>query len=259
MQWWPGKKDKDGNEIPPSHKNARFTASLSTMENVDPNYNDPAGVELGGVIYGGRDSDTWVPVLEAYGWAHGIVTMGASIESETTAATLGKTGVRTFNPMSNMDFLSIPMGKYVDINIRFGEKLDKAPTVYSVNYFLKDSETGQFLNTKLDKLIWLKWMELRVNGEADAIDIGTGLIPEYDDLVKLFKKHLNKEYTQEDYIKQFTLRVPENLAKLERIIAIYKDAGPEVPEELFEILENQKEKLQKIGREKGDHISPLDF
>ena len=96
------------------------------MENVDPNYDDPAGVELGGVIYGGRDSDTWVPVLESYGWAHGIVTMGASIESETTAATLGKTGVRTFNPMSNMDFLSIPMGKYVDINIKFGEKLDKA-------------------------------------------------------------------------------------------------------------------------------------
>ena len=103
--------------------------------------------------------------------------MGASIESETTAATLGKTGVRTFNPMSNMDFLSIPVGKYIDINIEFGERLEKAPAVYSVNYFLRDSQTGQFLNSKLDKMVWLKWMDLRVNGEADAIDIGTGLIP----------------------------------------------------------------------------------
>ena len=84
--------------------------------------------------------------------------------------------------MSNMDFLSIPMGKYVDINIKFGEKLEKAPAVYSVNYFLKDKETGQFLNSKLDKLIWLKWMELRVNNEADAIDVGIGFIPKYEDL-----------------------------------------------------------------------------
>ena len=135
-EWYPGKKDGDGNEVPPSHKNARFTAGLGDLENVDPNIDDPNGVELGGVIYGGRDSDTLVPVQESYGWERGIITMGASIESETTAATLGETGVRTFNPMSNLDFLSIPMGKYVDINIKFGKNLEKAPKVFSVNYFL---------------------------------------------------------------------------------------------------------------------------
>jgi len=258
-QWWPGKTDEDGNEIPVSHKNARFTVRLANMENLDPNYDDPGGVELGGVIYGGRDSDTWVPVTEAYDWPHGIVTMGASIESETTAATLGKTGVRAFNPMSNMDFLSIPMGKYVDINIKFGEMLEKAPAVYSVNYFLRDSQTGQFLNSKLDKLIWLKWMELRVNGEADAIDIGTGYIPKYEDLSLLFRKYLDRDYTAGEYVKQFTLRVPENLSKTDRIINIYKDAGPEVPPRLFDILESQKRKLGELQKEKGDYISPLDF
>ncbi|MCK5566370.1 MAG: phosphoenolpyruvate carboxykinase (GTP), partial [Actinomycetia bacterium] len=168
-EWRPGIKDADGKEIPPSHKNARFTSSLRDLENIDPRFDDPDGVQLGGMIYGGRDSDTWVPVQEAYGWVHGIITMGASIESETTAATLGKTGVKTFNPMSNLDFLSIPMGKYVDINIEFGKKLQIAPKIFSVNYFLKDKESGKFLNEKLDKLIWLKWMELRVNGDADAI------------------------------------------------------------------------------------------
>jgi phosphoenolpyruvate carboxykinase (GTP) len=258
-EWFPGKKDADGNEVSVSHKNARFTSSLKELENLDPNYDDPAGVELGGVVYGGRDSDTCVPVFESYGWEHGIITIGASIESETTAATLGKTGVRTHNPMSNLDFLSIPMGTYVDVNIQFGKKLDKAPKVFSVNYFLKDKDSGEFLNTKLDKLVWLKWMELRVNGEADAIDAVTGLIPEYKDLKKLFKEHLDKDYTEDEYIQQFTIRVNENIEKIDRIIEIYKDKGPEVPETLFETLKIQKEKLKEILAEKGAYISPLDL
>ncbi len=258
-EWFPGKKDADGNEVSVSHKNARFTSSLKELENLDPKYDDPAGVELGGVVYGGRDSDTCVPVFESYGWEHGIITIGASIESETTAATLGKTGVRTHNPMSNLDFLSIPMGTYVDINIQFGKKLDKAPKVFSVNYFLKSKDSGEFLNTKLDKLVWLKWMELRVNEEADAIDAVTGLIPEYKDLKKLFKEHLDKDYSEDEYIQQFTVRVNENIEKIDRIVEIYKDKGPEVPEILFETLKSQKEKLKEILAEKGAYISPLDL
>jgi len=258
-EWSSDKKDGDGNTVPSSHKNARFTSSLKELENLDPNYDDPAGVELGGVVYGGRDSDTCVPILESYGWEHGIITMGASIESETTAATLGKTGVRTHNPMSNLDFLSIPMGTYVDINIQFGKKLDKAPKVFGVNYFLKDKESGEFLNTKLDKLIWLKWMELRVNEEADAIDAVTGLIPEYKDLKKLFKEHLDKDYSKEEYVQQFTLRINENIEKIDRIVEIYKDKGPEVPETLFNTLESQKEKLKIILDEKGAYISPFEL
>lgn len=258
-EWRPGKKDKDGNEITPSHKNARFTASLKNLENLDPKYDDPVGVELGGIIYGGRDSDTWVPVQESYGWSHGIITMGALVESETTAATLGETGVRTFNPMSNIDFLSIPIGKYIEINIDFGEKLEKAPTIFSVNYFLKDRERTKFLNSKLDKMVWLKWMELRVNRDIEAIDIGTGFIPEYEDLSMLFRKYLKKDYIQEDYIKQFTLRLPENIEKIDRMINIYKSAGPEVPDILFDTLQKQKEKLQEMLNEKGSYISPLDF
>jgi len=257
-QWHSGKTDEDGNEIGPSHKNARFTASLKNLSNLDPNYDNPDGVELGGVIYGGRDSDTWVPVQEAYDWTHGIVTMGASIESETTAATLGKTGVRTFNPMSNLDFLSIPIGRYVGINIKFGTGLEKQLKVFSVNYFLKGDD-GVFLNSKLDKMIWLKWMELRVNNEADAINIETGFIPEYADLRKLFKKVLDKDYSREDYIKQFTVRIPENLLKIERISRIYKDLNEEIPAEFFKIMDEQKSRLQKLQSEKGDYVSPFDF
>jgi len=257
-EWYPGKKDEEGNEITPSHKNARFTTNLKNLENLDPKYDDKKGVELGGIIYGGRDSDTWVPLQEAFDWTHGIITMGASIESETTAATLGKTGVRTFNPMSNIDFLSIPIGKYIDINIKFGESLENPPKIFAVNYFLKGKD-GKYMNAKIDKRIWLKWMELRVNDEVDAIDIGTGFIPKYEDLKKLFKDALDRNYSQEEYIEQFTLRIPENLSKTNRIIKIYNEVGAGVPDILYKILKEQKSRLEELEILKGEYISPLLF
>jgi len=257
-QWYPGKKDKEGNEIPPSHNNARFTTNLRNLENLDSKFNDPKGVEIRGIIYGGRDSDTWVPVQEAFDWNHGIITMGASIESETTAATLGKTGIRKFNPMSNLDFLSVPIGKYVDMNLKFGNSLENPLKIFSVNYFLKGS-SDNYLNSKIDKRIWLKWMELRVHREVEAVNIGTGFIPKYDDLKMLFKKVLKKEYRQEDYIKQFTLRIPENLSKIDRIIKIYNEVGNRVPEILYKILEDQKYRLEQLKEQKGEYISPLAF
>ena len=112
-KWYKGKKDENGREIPHSHPNARYTIPLKTLKNCDPVYEDPSGVEVSGIIYGGRDSDTWVPLFESFDWTHGVITIGACLESETTAATLGKEGVRTFNLMANLDFLSIPIGKYI--------------------------------------------------------------------------------------------------------------------------------------------------
>ncbi len=257
-EWYRGKVDDNGNEIKLSHKNARFTTGLKNLENIDSEYDNPQGVLLGGIIYGGRDSDTLVPVQEAYGWEHGIVTMGASIESETTAATLGRTGIRTFNPMSNIDFLSIPIGRYVDINIKFGQSLKNPPKIFAVNYFLKDKD-GKYLNSKLDKMIWLKWMELRVNGDVEAIDTGVGLIPLYEDLKALFKDLLGREYLREDYIKHFTIRVQENLSKIDRILKIYNELGSEVPDILFKILGEQKKRFEDLKRKKGEYISPFSF
>ena len=160
-RWQPGKKDASGKEIQPSHPNARFTLDLHSLENLDAAIDDPRGVIVQGMIYGGRDSDTLVPVEESFSWEHGIITKGASLESETTAATLGKEGVRKWNPMSNLDFLSIPVGQYIANNIAFGKGLKNPPRIFSVNYFLKD-DAGNFLNEKTDKAVWLKWMELRV-------------------------------------------------------------------------------------------------
>lgn len=256
-KWYKGKKDKNGKEIPHSHPNARYTIPLKTLKNCDPVYEDPFGVEVSGIIYGGRDSDTWVPLFESFDWTHGVITIGACLESETTAATLGKEGVRTFNPMANLDFLSIPIGKYIQNHLDFSKGLETTPKIFGVNYFLKD-ENGNYLTDKQDKRVWLKWMELRVNNEAKAIETPIGLIPYYEDLKQLFHNVLSKGYTEKDYVKQFTLRIPQNLSKIERIIGIYKGIE-DTPEILFEVLNAQKERLIKTREKFGDFVSPFDL
>ncbi len=258
-EWWKGKKDAKGKEIPPSHKNARFTLDLSLLENVSPRLHDPEGVEPAGFIYGGRDSDTWMPVRQAFDWDHGIITMGAFLESETTAATLGKEGVREFNPMSNLDFLSVPIGRYVGMNLDFGKGLTHPPAIFGVNYFLRDLETGKWLNDKTDKAIWLKWMELRAHGDVGAIQTPVGYIPKYEDLRRLFKEVHGKEYTKEDYVKQFSLRVPQFLAKTRRVMEIYRTTVANTPPVLFQVAEAEIARLEKARAEHGDIIPPDKF
>jgi len=252
--WTPEKCDAQGNKITPSHKNARYTIRLSDLENVDENLENPQGVEVKGLIYGGRDSDTSVPVEQAFSWEHGILVKAASLESETTAATLGAEGVRVFNPMSNMDFLSIPLAKYLEINLAFGKKLTKAPLIFSVNYFLRNKQ-GQFLNAISDKRIWLKWIRLRSDNKVKALLAPTGSIPKYEDLKQLFKQVLDKDYSEAEYREQFTIRIPENLAKIERIRNIYKKQK-DIPEVLFKQLEAQEQKLKSCQAELGDYIEP---
>ncbi len=253
-RWQPGKKDASGKEIQPSHPNARFTLDLHFLKNLDAAIDDPQGVVVQGMIYGGRDSDTLVPVEESFSWEHGIITKGASLESETTAATLGKEGVRKWNPMSNLDFLSIPVVQYIANNIAFGKVLKNPPRIFSVNYFLKD-DAGNFLNEKTDKAVWLKWMELRSHGEVDAIQTPTGFMPHYQDLKKLFKETLDRDYTKEAYTKQFTVRIPEGLAKIERVTEVYKNIS-DTPKEVFTVLKEQRERLEAAREKYGDYILP---
>ena len=257
-KWKCGDKDAEGKKIPPSHKNARFTARLIYFPNLDHDaLNAKNGVKLSGMIFGGRDSDTWPPVCEAFNWQHGVIMKGASIESETTAATLGKEGVRKFNIMSILDFMSVHLGTYLDNYLKFGNKLKVPPKIFAVNYFLKD-KNGNFLNSKLDKKIWLKWMDMRVHGEAEAIETPIGYIPKYEDLSKLFKDVFNKDYSREDYEKQFTIRIPELLAKVERIREIYNEML-DIPDVLFSELKEEEKRLKEARQNHGNYISPFTF
>ena len=257
--WYEGKKDENGNEIPAAHKNARYAVALKALENCDPELDNPMGVELSGILYGGRDARAYVPVQQSFDWEHGIIAYGASLETETTFATIGKEGVPEINMMSTQDFISIPLGQNVCNNLEFGRKLKNTPLVFGVNYFLRERGNGKFLNATQDKHVWIKWMELRVHGEAGAIRSPTGFLPKYEDLRKLFDRVLSKQYSKEDYIKQFTTRVPENLAKIERVQRFYQENVSDTPAELFEILDQQRQRLADAKERFGDYISPESF
>jgi len=256
--WQRGKKDDQGNEIPPAHKNARYAVTLKALSNCDPELDNPEGVVLSGIIYGGRDAKSYVPVQQAFDWNHGIVAYGASLETETTFATIGKEGVPEINLMSIQDFVAIPLGKYVRNNLEFGKKVDRPPLVFGVNYFLRDAE-GRFVNAVRDKHVWIKWMERRVHGEIDAIEGPTGWLPKYEDLRPLFKQVLGKDYSHEDYVGQFTIRVPENLAKIDRVEAFHRNVVADAPPVLFEVLAAQRERLLQARKRFGDYIAPESF
>jgi len=255
-EWFEGKKDKQGKGIPCSHKNARYTLRLNELKNVDSKANDPGGVPIKAIFYGGRDSDTTIPIVESLTWAHGVF-LGATVESETTAATLGLRGVRKHNPMANLDFISVPLGNYIENHLKFTKDLKVIPKIYATNYFLKD-EAGKYVNGKMDKRVWLLWAEGRVYNEFEAVETPVGLIPKYEDLRTLFIRELNKDYTKTEYIQQFSLRVTKYLEKMERMIKIFESI--EMPAAFTEELKSQIERLRETRtRFKEETISPFKF
>ena len=251
-EWWEGKRDAEGQLIPYAHPNARYTMRLRELDNVDPALDDPEGVVVRGILYGGRDSDTNVPILEAFDWEHGVY-IGATIESETTAATLDKVGVKAFNPMSNLDFMVIPLGTYITNHIRFGRRLKLCPRVFATNYFLKHE--GRYTNEKVDKKVWLIWAEGRIHGEYEALKTPVGYIPRYEDLRALFRQIFERDYKESDYTIQFSLRVDKLLEKCARMEAIYKNEEG-MPEEFWEVHNRIKRGLEELREETGKPIVP---
>jgi len=255
--WYENKKDENGILIPFAHPNARYTIRLSELSNTDHRLDDPEGVPLHGILYGGRDSDTMPPILESLSWEHGIF-LGATIESETTSATIGTEGVRKSNPMANLDFLVVPLGKYLENHENFGRKLKFCPKVFSTNYFLKN-QAGKYLNDILDKKIWIIWAEGRTQGDFEAIQTPIGYIPLYKDLKYLFELELGKSYSESNYIEQFSIRIKNILAKLERMEQMF-NAEKDIPKFIWTLLNKQKFDLLHLMNVKGkDVISPNDF
>jgi phosphoenolpyruvate carboxykinase (GTP) len=240
--WWKGKVDDSGLEIPLAHPNARYTIKLSELENADPNLDNPDGVIVQGVFYGGRDSDTNVPIAESLNWEHGVY-MGATIESETTSATLGERGVRSSSPMAVMDFMVVSLGLYLSNHIMFGRKLSNCPKVFATNYFLKHE--GGYTNEKVDKKVWVLWAEGRVHGEYGAIETPIGYIPEYKDLRDLFDQVFGRGYTMEEYELQFSVRLDRFLDKIARMEELFKPE-PQMPPEFWDVLNWQKIKLKAL-------------
>ncbi|MFX1256513.1 MAG: phosphoenolpyruvate carboxykinase (GTP) [Promethearchaeota archaeon] len=256
-EWYKGKTDENGQKIPHAHPNARYTIRIEELKNADENLHNPEGVPVRGIFYGGRDSDTMPPVLESLDWEHGVF-LGASIESETTSATLGAVGVRTQQPMANLDFIVIPLSKYLKNHQKFGTNLKHPPKVFATNYFLKNKE-GKYLNGMLDKLCWVIWAEGRTHGEFDAIKTPIGFLPKYNDLKTLFKQYLNRVYDEENYVRQFSIRTKHLLEKLDRVEAMFKKEK-NMPEFFWNTLNRQRTGLMQLRKKYNrEIISPLEL
>ncbi|NON62188.1 phosphoenolpyruvate carboxykinase domain-containing protein, partial [Acidianus sp. RZ1] len=190
-------------------------------------------------------------------WEHGVITMGASMESARTSAVVGKTDEMEFNPMAIIDFMSIHIGKYLENYLAFGKSIKNPPKIFGANYFLKN-EKGVFLNSKDDKKVWLSWITKRIEEKSDAIETPVGLIPVYSDLREIFAEVLGKEYTKKDYETQFSIRLTKYKEKFERIRGIYSKVNG-MPDEVNKALDEQIERINKYIKKYGDVVSPFNL
>jgi phosphoenolpyruvate carboxykinase (GTP) len=262
--WERGMVDKSGKPIPLSHPNSRCTLASSALNNYSAAAEDPAGVETRVVTYSGRDSDTMPPVWVAKNADQGVV-IGACIVSAATATEVGATGVRR-SPWANAPFIPGSLGDYMDAQFRFfghkGLSDDKKPIMAGLNYFLTDKARGgtskKLLGEKRDVKVWLAWLDRRAHREVAAIDTPIGYLPKYEDLKKLFKEIIDKDYPQDLYLKQFSLYIDNILARIDLQIDAY---GKEenLPRRLFEVLNEQRDGLLALKEKYGSKVTPADL
>jgi len=257
--WKKGDKDEEGREIPLAHPNSRYTIRLDYLDNFDKEgFEAKEGVKVQGVLYGGRDSDTTVPVEESPSWENGIMLKACSLESETTSATLGQEGVRSPSPMANLDFVSYPLGEYVLNNLNFVRGMKETPKIFSTNYFMKGPD-GKFMTGKLAKKVWLRWAEGRIHGEYGAYETPTGKIPLSADLKNLFKLHLDEDFSEADYEYLFSFRCDKWLEKLARTAAFFKKMDPDAQDRLFDYWKKAAKKIEAAKKKYGAVIKPGDY
>jgi len=221
-----------GNKL--AHPNSRFTAPAVNCPCISKEFENPAGVPVSAIVFGGRRAKTAPLVYQARDWQHGVF-IGATMASETTAAAAGAVGVVRRDPMAMKPFVGYNMADYFGHWIEMGKKMDpeKAPKIFHVNWFRQDDE-GNFLWPGFgDNMRVLLWILDRCEGKVDAVESPIGYLPKEidttdldisDDVMKELLS-VDKEVwledveNQKEYFAQFGSRLPkeisEELAKLE--------------------------------------------
>ncbi len=183
---WTGKKVNgpefvaEGGKL--AHPNSRFTAPAKNCPCLSPEFDNPQGVPISAIVFGGRRASTTPLVYQSFDWVHGTY-MGSAVSSETTAAAAGAVGVLRHDPMAMKPFIGYNVGDYWAHWLEMGEKLgDKAPKIFNVNWFKQD-ENGNFIWPGFgDNMRVLDWIIERCEGNVDAEETAIGYLPKMGDI-----------------------------------------------------------------------------
>ena len=173
---------EDGKPQKLAHPNSRFTAPAENCPCISPEFNNPKGVPVTAIVFGGRRASTTPLVYQSFDWVHGTY-MGSAVSSETTAAATGAVGVLRHDPMAMKPFIGYNVGDYWAHWLEMGEKLgENAPKIFNVNWFKQD-ENGNFIWPGFgDNMRVLDWIIKRCEGKVDAVETPIGYIPKKEDI-----------------------------------------------------------------------------
>jgi phosphoenolpyruvate carboxykinase (GTP) len=237
--------DWEGNEWTPTsgkkgaHPNSRFTAPASQCPVIDPEWENPEGVPISAILFGGRRPSTIPLVNEAFDWEHGVF-MGSACGSETTAAALGKAGVLRRDPFAMLPFCGYNMGDYFAHWLSFAQRTDrsKLPKVYFVNWFRKNAE-GKFMWPGYgDNSRVLKWICERVDGTGQAQKTAIGNVPTADAL-----DLTGSEVTPEQLQELLRVDVEGWKNEIADVATNYAKFGTRLPAALSAQLDSLKQRL----------------
>lgn len=236
---WLGHDWKPGSTEKAAHPNARFTAPAKQCPAIDPAWEDPRGVPISAILFGGRRSSTVPLVCEAFDWQHGTF-MGACVSSETTAASEGSLGVLRHDPFAMLPFCGYHMGDYFNHWLEMGQKADpkNIPRIYSVNWFRK-GPAGEWLWPGFgENCRVLKWIFDRSMGMEAAQRTPIGILPTPDNI------DLSGLNISDNAIRQlFHINKEEWLKEVEELSSYFRIFGTKLPAGISEELNALKTRL----------------
>ena len=231
------KRDKVGTSG--AHPNSRFTAMAANCPCISDKFNDPAGVPISAIVFGGRRAKTAPLVYQSTSWQHGTF-VGSIMASETTAAAAGAVGVVRRDPMAMRPFVGYDMGDYWAHWLNMGKNIANAPKIFHVNWFRTDDE-GHFIWPGFgDNMRVLMWILARCEGKVDAVETPIGYVPNAEDI-----DITGLDITVDTVRELLSVDKELWLEDCQAIKEFYKQVGDRVPAELYEELSALEARLTK--------------